>query len=78
MNKPKNDFFSDGYGKNDLINDLEYLYNVGLVDIVGIDDEGEWLYGLSEMARRAIDESGTSDPNLVLSKLLREAREKNA
>jgi hypothetical protein len=31
--------------------DLQELMNVGLVEIVGINEEGEWLYGLTENGR---------------------------
>lgn len=78
MNEPEEYFFPDGYEQSDLIKDLEYLCNAGLIDIVGINDEGEWLYGLSEMARKAVDSSDASEPYSVLSELLREAREKDA
>lgn len=76
MSEPEDYFFPDGYEKSDLVNDIEYLCKAGLIDIVGINNEGEWLYGLSEMARAAVDASNASEPYSVLSELLREARER--
>jgi predicted transcriptional regulator with HTH domain len=32
--------------------DLQELMKVGLVDIIGINEEGEWLYGLTEEGRK--------------------------
>ena len=34
--------------------DLQELMNVGLVEIVGINEEGEWLYGLTENGRMTV------------------------
>lgn len=74
---PQDYFFPDGYEPSDLIKDIEYLQKVGLIDIVGINEEGEWLYGLSESSRKAIEASNTSEPYEVLGQLLKEARENN-
>lgn len=35
--------------------DLQELMNVGLVDIIGINEEGEWLYGLTEEGRKVVE-----------------------
>lgn len=35
--------------------DLQELMNVGLVDIIGINEDGEWLYGLTEEGRKVVE-----------------------
>ncbi len=41
--------------------DLEYLREAGLVEIVGINDNGDWLYGLSPKAKEVMDLPLSSD-----------------
>lgn len=60
------------YTKQDLLADLELLREQGLIEVVGINDDGEWLYGLSESARKIIDDNQTGDPWAVISTLLME------
>lgn len=36
--------------------DLESLREKGLIEIVGINDEGEWLYNLSPTSKQLVDE----------------------
>ena len=36
--------------------DLQELMNVGLVEIVGINPEGEWLYGLTPLGHEKCKE----------------------
>jgi DNA-binding transcriptional ArsR family regulator len=36
--------------------DLESLRDKGLIDIVGINDEGEWLYNLSPTSKQLVEE----------------------
>jgi hypothetical protein len=31
-----------------LIKDLDFLRDAGLIEVVGITEDGEWLYGLSQ------------------------------
>lgn len=40
----------------DLREDLESLREKGLIEIVGINDEGEWLYNLSPTSKQLVDE----------------------
>ena len=35
----------DEYTKDDLYEDLQKLIDIGLIEIVGITEEGQWLYG---------------------------------
>ena len=36
------------YTKEDLSNDLDALASIGLIEIVGIDPNGQWLWGPTE------------------------------
>jgi hypothetical protein len=57
-----------------IIQDLDFLRQVGLIEVVGINPEGEWLYGLSKKTIEFIDESkGEFDPYEAMSVLLEEA-----
>lgn len=58
------------YTKEDLLEDMELLRKKGLIEVVGINDDGDWLYGLTEMARTIIDENDSADPWAVISQLL--------
>jgi hypothetical protein len=41
----------DEYTKDDLLEDLEALRKAGLIEIVGINEEGQWLYGATESSK---------------------------
>jgi hypothetical protein len=44
------------YTDNQIINDMEYLRKLGLIEVVGINANGEWLWGATskghEVSRR--------------------------
>lgn len=47
-----------GFDENmpNLREDLESLRKKGLIEIVGINNEGEWLYNLSPTSKQLVDE----------------------
>lgn len=53
--------------EEELIRELDNLREIGLIEVVGIDDDGEWLYGPTEQGRnlaeafRALFELGDND-----------------
>ena len=57
-----------------LIKDLDFLRDAGLIEIVGITDDGEWLYGLSKTTLEFMEKSSDSfDPYEAMTSLLSEA-----
>lgn len=57
-----------------LIKDLDFLRDAGLIEIMGITDDGEWLYGLSKTALEFMEKSSDSfDPYEAMTSLLSEA-----
>lgn len=58
------------YSKEDLLADMEELRKAGLIEVVGINEDGDWLYGLTEKSRKIIDDDQTGDPWAVISHLL--------
>lgn len=56
--------------RSQLEEELEFLRKGGLVEIVGINDDGDWLYSLSEKARSIIDSNPDRDPWIIMSELL--------
>ena len=57
-----------------IIKDLDFLRDAGLIEIVGITDDGEWLYGLSKTTLEFMEKSSDSfDPYEAMSTLLDEA-----
>lgn len=57
-----------------IIKDLDFLRDAGLIEIVGINDDGEWLYGLSKTTLEFMEKSSDSfDPYEAMSTLLDEA-----
>lgn len=65
-------------GIPDLRNDLDFLSLKGLIEVVGVDSEGEWLYGLSPLSQKLIEDSGSEDPYSIIEQLIQEAKsEKN-
>jgi hypothetical protein len=59
-----------------IIKDLDFLREAGLIEVVGINDDGEWLYGLSKTTLEYMEKSSDSfDPYEALSTLLQEAHE---
>lgn len=41
--------------ETNLVKDLETLIGIGLVEIVGIDKNGDWLYGITEQGRKILE-----------------------
>ena len=64
-------------GIPDLRDDLDFLSSKGLIEVVGVDPEGEWLYGLSPSSQALIDNSDSEDPYSVISKLIEETKLEN-
>ena len=57
-----------------IIQDLDFLREAGLIEVVGINDDGEWLYGLSKTTLEFMEKSSDSfDPYEAMSTLLDEA-----
>lgn len=54
----------ENYTMQDLIADLESMHQAGLVEIKGIDPDGEWLYGLTELGHLIVWEMG-EDPDKI-------------
>jgi len=40
--------------KDEIINAIDELVEMGLVEVVGIKSDGEWLYGPTEAGKRAV------------------------
>lgn len=58
------------YSKENLLEDMELLREQGLIEVVGINSDGDWLYALTESTRKMIDENKSDDPWAVISQLL--------
>ena len=57
-----------------IIQDLDFLREAGLIEVVGINDDGEWLYGLSKTTLEFMEKSSDSfDPYEAMTSLLSEA-----
>lgn len=65
-------------GAPDLRDDLDFLSSKGLIEVVGVDSEGEWLYGLSPRSLALINNSENEDPYSIISKLIEEAKLENS
>ena len=52
------------YTMEQLIADLESLHQAGLIEVKGIDPDGEWLYGLTEVGNLLVWELG-KDPDKI-------------
>ena len=55
-----------------ILKDIETLREKGLIEVVGINEEGEWLYGLSPTAKQLVTElrGETDDPWSMISALM--------
>lgn len=42
----------EGYSVNDLHNDIDALVRLGLIEVKGITENGDWLYGVTEQSLR--------------------------
>jgi len=57
-----------------IIQDLDFLREAGLIEVMGITDDGEWLYGLTKTTLEFMEKSSDSfDPYEAMSTLLQEA-----
>ena len=63
--------------RNQLVEDLNFLRESGLIEVTGINDDGEWLYALTPKARQVLDEDESGDPWAVISELIAKAEEEN-
>lgn len=61
------------YGMENLKEDLDYLRKMNLIEVVGINEEGEWLYSLTKEAKERVDASGDDDIWCVLHELITES-----
>lgn len=56
-----------------IVEELDILREAGMIEVVGINDEGEWLYGLTPKTASLIDNSPDShDPYHDIMILLKE------
>ena len=46
----------DEYTKNDLHNDMEFLRKAGLIEVIGVNDDGEWLWAATEKGKNMTEE----------------------
>lgn len=53
------------YSMNNLEQDLEALIKAGLVEVAGITEDGEWLYGLTEEAREIMADLNSNPDKLL-------------
>lgn len=54
MNENDND--SDyGYGMNDLLADMDTLRKAGIIEVSGITDDGQWLFGMTDFGKSIYD-----------------------
>lgn len=47
---------SDDYTKEDLHKDMEALRSAGLIEVMGINDEGQWLWRATDKAMSMTEE----------------------
>lgn len=60
------------YDMSNLAEDLEFLRKNNLIEVTGINEDGEWLYALTKEAREKVDSSG-DDIWCILHELITEA-----
>jgi hypothetical protein len=66
-------YSDDDYTVEDLKNDMESLRKAGLIEIIGITDDGEWLYGATPKSKellKSIDTMTTEEFNAIMDDLL--------
>ena len=66
-------YSDDDYTVQDLKNDMESLRKAGLIEIIGITDDGEWLYGATPKSKellKSIDTMSTEEFNAIMDDLL--------
>jgi hypothetical protein len=47
---------SDDYSREDLHRDMEALRQLGLIEVVGVNEEGQWLWGPTKSALEMTEE----------------------
>jgi len=47
---------ADEYTKDDLLNDMEALRRLGLIEVIGVREDGEWLWGVTQKSLNMTDE----------------------
>lgn len=68
----------EAYTHDDLLADIEVLRKAGLIEVTGITDSGDWLYGMSELGKKTYEELGEISSEMLeelLSQLLDEAED---
>jgi len=48
------------YGMEELAKDIEFLRKNNLIEVVGINQDGEWLYSLTKEIKDKVDSSNES------------------
>lgn len=54
--------YEEEYTREDLYEDLEALRKAGLIAVVGITDDGQWLYGPTELSTEIMKGLDKMDP----------------
>lgn len=60
-------FEYESYTINDLYRDMEVLRKAGIIDIEGMTDDGQWLYGLTEEGKSLLKDANSNDLDLLAS-----------
>jgi hypothetical protein len=63
----------DDYTIEDLQEDINFLRKAGLIEVVGINDDGQWLYGATEQSKKmflSIDKLDDEKFNSIINDLL--------
>ena len=47
---------SDEYTTNDLHEDMEFLRKAGLIEVIGVNDDGDWLWAATEKGKSLSEE----------------------
>lgn len=55
----------DEYTLDDLTRDLEMMRKSGLIEVSGINDDGHWIYSMTDFGRKIYDDIRDSDPATV-------------
>lgn len=79
MNTPNADDLPESWtdlSREQIVEDLEFLRKSGLIEVTGINEDGEWLYALTPQARQVLDDDESGDPWAVISELI-DSTEKN-
>lgn len=60
-------FDYESYTVDDLYRDMEILRKAGIIDIEGMTDDGQWLYGLTEEGKALLKDANSNDLDLLAS-----------